>query len=34
MDKGWVEILRFVVPKTLTDKLRRYVAKVGCEVKL
>jgi hypothetical protein len=27
MDKGWVEILRFVVPKSLTDKLRRYVAK-------
>ncbi|NAZ24989.1 MAG: hypothetical protein GU357_04445 [Thermofilum sp.] len=27
MDKGWVEILRFVVPKALIDKLRRYVAK-------
>jgi hypothetical protein len=29
MDKGWVEILRFVVPKSLIDKLLRYVAKSG-----
>ena len=27
MDKGWMEILRSVVPKALIDKLRRYVAK-------
>jgi hypothetical protein len=27
MDKGQAEILRFVVPKSLIDRLRRYVAK-------